>query len=269
MSSIAARMGFFKGLMASSRSPRQLILDMFAGMDGGVFLPGPASWFTDTGLTTPASPTNAVRGLKNLLTSRNLTCGSAGREPIARLDGLGNYLEFDGVDDFMVSAATYPIQANHYVAVLFEKSAQDALPIFGALKDSTNYHRLVNISNASRVAGSSRETAAGVISPVTPNNSVPINTLVFVDSLLVAGLTDAGVEGVVSGAGNPGSNGWTALTAIANAALGIGINSTTTSIATPMKFRGGVSVNLGAATMPQAKRQMLAKLVRAHHGIPF
>jgi hypothetical protein len=76
-----------------------------AGEQGAWFEPSPTTCFTDTARTTPASVGQAVAGMTDLSGRGNhATQDITSARPILRQAGTGEfYLEFDGIDDSMVT----------------------------------------------------------------------------------------------------------------------------------------------------------------------
>jgi hypothetical protein len=81
-----------------------------AGEQGAWFEPSPTTCFTDTARTTPASVGQAVAGMTDLSGRGNhATQDITSARPILRQAGTGEfYLEFDGIDDSMVTPTITP-----------------------------------------------------------------------------------------------------------------------------------------------------------------
>jgi hypothetical protein len=98
----AAYLGGVQVFGGAAFSPASLFA---SGEEGAWFEPSPTTCFTDTARTTPASVGQAVAGMTDLSGRGNhATQAITSARPILRQAGTGEfYLEFDGIDDFLVT----------------------------------------------------------------------------------------------------------------------------------------------------------------------
>jgi hypothetical protein len=112
---------------------------LFAGGEVGAwFEPSPTTTFTDTERTVPAAVGNAVASMTDLSGLGNhATQDTAAARPILRQAGTGEYyLEFDGVDDFMVTPSINFTGTNKMSVFAGVRKLNDAISV--ALEISTN-----------------------------------------------------------------------------------------------------------------------------------
>jgi hypothetical protein len=103
-----------------------------AGEQGAWFDPSPLTCFTDTGRTTPAAVGQAVAGMTDLSGGgKHATQSTLEARPILRQEATGEfYLEFDGVDDFMVTPT-------------INLASTDKVSVFSGLRQTVDSHTII------------------------------------------------------------------------------------------------------------------------------
>lgn len=228
---------------ATSLSTLSVIFDpisLYASSeDGGWYDPSDVSsmWQDSAGTVAAAvnSPVGKIEDKSG--NNRHLTQATSSKRPILRQLGPVYYLEFDGVDDFMASAATYNVTAPHYLAV--STAAQEAVSanLFSASLSSAQFHR-INTYTSMRFVASVRGPALSTVSAMTPEGTV-LKEIHVADSQLETGIINMTLDG-----GTPlvTVNNWSSGTTISGSALGIGLASKTTGSIMSKFFYGGLAV---------------------------
>jgi hypothetical protein len=215
----------------------------FSGTDGAWYDPSDlTSLWADDGFT-PAAVDGAIFRMDDKSgNARHLRQATAAARPILRKSGALYYLEFDGVDDWMVSAATYTVgPLPHYMAFAFSKAVQNTLTYFAATASGTLYHRIAGSGASNRIIASLRETTLGSFSATSDVDSVPLNTPVVADSLSVVGNSSPDIKiNNNAQAGALPNNTWTESTSFTNAALGICAGTPTVGAFSSIRFYGGI-----------------------------
>jgi hypothetical protein len=113
---------------------------LFAGGEQGVwFDPSPSTCFTDTARTTPAAVGQAVAGMTDLSGRGNhATQATVASQPILRQSGALYYLEFDGVDDFMVTGSIDFTGTDKISTFTGARKNNDTLGLVAELSATTN-----------------------------------------------------------------------------------------------------------------------------------
>jgi hypothetical protein len=170
----------------------------------------------------------------------HLTQATSGNRPTYRTGSGLSWLEFDGVDDFLLSAGTYTFALPEYIAVCISKTAADTRGFLGCIGGSTAYHYVGNSLNFDRARDVMRGPAAEATATAA-NNSVPTTGVVKV----IDGLGQAGTHDIFVNNGSSGSasNAFNTTDTGTNRIVGIGpVNSKTSGPATACHWYGGLIV---------------------------
>jgi len=137
MTALLAR---FRGIVATVAAPPAFSpASLFAsGEEGAWYDPSPTTCFTDTGGTTPASVGDSVAYLEDLSGNGNhATQATASARPTLQQTAGGlYYLDFDGVDDRLITATTG--QPNTDKAQVFVGLQNNTQAVFGVLFEYGN-----------------------------------------------------------------------------------------------------------------------------------
>jgi hypothetical protein len=186
---------------------------------------------------------------------------TAAARPVLRQDSGRLYLDFDGVDDLMASAATVTLPMAGFFAAALRKANETTSNRFFAIAGSaspTLGHWLHNVSSGGRVQANCRNSAGGPYVALSASSSVPVGGDRLVDSAFGAQI-DVAVNGVVSQ-----SSSVAAAAAVTGCAIAINGNSHVAPSTTPCRFYGGV---LLCAAIDPASRAKLRRWLAAKAGI--
>jgi hypothetical protein len=240
--------------LGQSRSVFSPLVLFAGGVDGAWYDPSDlTTLFQDSAGTTPVTASGQPVGMMRDKSGngRHLTQATAAARPTYRTTGYP-HLEFDGIDDCMVSAATFTIQLPVWNIHIVSKAADMAGNVFGMIKDASNYAAARNSATATnRMTGGLREGTIGTTTVNTLSGAVPLDTIKVVGTMSIVGTTD-----IVVNAGTPvtGANSWLAETTIASCA--IGINTSTAggaAVAAVARFYGGIALKANPGTANRAK----------------
>lgn len=145
--------------------------------------------FSNAAGTTPATVNGIVRHRRDKSGNGfHQTAPSDAASPILRTSGGLYWLEFDGVDDQMYSAANYALSFPHYIGFAASRAtAVTNATIFGANVSSVRYHRL--LSGSLRINGSARGPSA-TIATNTNSGSFPAIEIFTVSSQIASNRLD-------------------------------------------------------------------------------
>lgn len=221
------------------RRPRVAAADLLPFVRGGgdIFLPHDASTvFSDNAGTVPAVTDDPVGRIVGQAGNFYLASTADGNRPLWQLDAAGLPHIATVSNGFLISTATFTIDAPLFICCALSKSTEAGLPIFGVQKDGNNYARINNVSSGGRAVMTARETGIAAFSATSQNGTFPTEQITIVSGLLVpSGLAvDAGDEGEVSQ-----GEQW-AETAITDCAIAFNTNSLTSGSNQVVRFYGGI-----------------------------
>lgn len=147
------------------------------------------SFFTDVTMTTQATVGDPVAAVKDKSVNlRHRTQATLGNRPILRQAGSLYYLEYDGVDDFMVTAAVNLTATDAFTACFgIRKLSDAAVAMFLEFSENLNFNNgafYLTAPEGTGANGDFRTTTKGTANAVTISSGILIAPATRVITLL-------------------------------------------------------------------------------------
>jgi hypothetical protein len=229
-----------------------------SGELGGWYDPSDLSTlFQDTAGTVPVTAAGqAVARINDKSGNVNhLTQATPAARPLYQTGGGLHWLDFDGTDDFMASAAGKTVDLPVYVCLAFRRINNAERNLFGIVRNGVNFMSISNSASPGVVSARISQDSFPLVR--ADGSSVSIGQDAVCDSQFSVGSQDIAING-----GSPVSsiNSWSGSTSIVSSAYGISLfNNAAGQTITPLRFYGGIILENNASPNRESCQRYLGE----------